>query len=173
MYLANIPLDPLFELDIETVIASTAPLHLPPPVVPMSLPPLPPFPIVCGGATKATLQLRQPARHVDLSVYYHLPQAEVAKKLGMANSTLSRRWRQVSQGRMWPYRHVRLIDKEIERLGQSNPQKVEKLREERSLLLTPVTVDATLDTVWHSAHVKRLRSKKRSRDDEDDYNDND
>ncbi len=157
------PLDPLFELGIETAIT----LPIPIPMVPQQPPPPPPSPPPVPLVPAV-------ARYVDLSPYYDLPQAEVAKKFGMAASTLSRRWRLVSEGRVWPYRRICIIDKKLAQLGQSNPEKAAKLNRKRKVLLTPVVIDTELcddsdGKEARAAHARR--SKKRSRRDDMDEED--
>lgn len=59
---------------------------------------------------------------VDITEYLNLPQIEAAKKLGIPTSTLSKRWKEASVNRKWPYRTVAKLDKEIMTLLHNIPQ---------------------------------------------------
>jgi len=51
--------------------------------------------------------------YCDITEYLTLPQNQAAKKLQMRPSTFSKRWKEASRNRKWPWRNVRKIDKEI------------------------------------------------------------
>jgi len=60
--------------------------------------------------------------YVDITEYLNLPQNEAAKRLGVPTSTLSKRWKEASVNRKWPYRTVCKLDKEIMTLLHNIPQ---------------------------------------------------
>lgn len=67
-----------------------------------------------------------------------LPQFEAAKRLGLPVSTLSKRWSKATDGeRVWPYRKVSMLDKELAESQVSKAKRV-KLQAERDDLLHPV-----------------------------------
>jgi len=68
--------------------------------------------------------------HIDITEYLNMPQAEAAKKLGIPTSTLSKRWKEASCKRKWPWRTVCKIDKEIAVLLQNVPQGGTRLPED-------------------------------------------
>jgi len=51
--------------------------------------------------------------YVDVTPFLILPQHEAARRLGVPCSTLSKRWKEASVNRKWPYRIVCKLDKEI------------------------------------------------------------
>jgi len=55
----------------------------------------------------------KPKHCINLSEYLTLPQNDAAKLLGMATSSLSKKWKEASSSRKWPYRSIQKIDKEI------------------------------------------------------------
>jgi len=46
------------------------------------------------------------AAYVDLTPYFHLPEKQAAKLLGICTSTLSKQWKEVTFGRKWPHRQL-------------------------------------------------------------------
>ena len=52
-------------------------------------------------------------QYCDITEFLNLPQNQAAKKLRIPPSTLSKRWKEASRNRKWPWRTVRKIDKEI------------------------------------------------------------
>lgn len=50
---------------------------------------------------------------INVTPYLTLPQHAAAKKMGIPSSTLSKRWKEASCSRKWPFRTVSKLDKEI------------------------------------------------------------
>jgi len=59
--------------------------------------------------------------YVDVTPYLDLSQNEAAKKLNIPSSTLSKRWREATVGRKWPYRNIAKVEKEIQTLLKNAP----------------------------------------------------
>jgi len=55
----------------------------------------------------------------NVAPYLHLPQHEAAKTLGIPSSTLSKRWKEATNNRKWPFRELAKLDKEIVTLAQN------------------------------------------------------
>lgn len=55
---------------------------------------------------------------IDITPYFRMPQTEVARVLGIATSTLSKRWTDAARGRKWPYRKLMLHEQRISLLNQ-------------------------------------------------------
>jgi len=53
---------------------------------------------------------------LDISLYCRLPMRKAAKQIGVPCSTLGKRWKHATMGRLWPYRRVKKLEKEIEML---------------------------------------------------------
>ena len=89
-------------------------------------------------------------QYCDITEYLNLPQNQAAKKLRIPPSTLSKRWKEASRNRKWPWRSVRKIDKEITCLlhniptNGSMPEEVENhlsiLLKKRQDELRPVVI---------------------------------
>ena len=89
---------------------------------------------------------------VELSPYFSLPQTVAASRLGTRPSTLSRRWKEATNNKGWPYRALRKLDREIATLLkniQINPypqisnelsQELGRLLSSRKVCLAPVTI---------------------------------
>eukprot|EP01104_Vermistella_antarctica_P020989 TRINITY_DN923_c0_g1_i1.p1 TRINITY_DN923_c0_g1~~TRINITY_DN923_c0_g1_i1.p1 ORF type:complete len:406 (+),score=76.00 TRINITY_DN923_c0_g1_i1:108-1325(+) len=87
---------------------------------------------------------------VDLTPYLTEPQNQVAERLGMTPSTLSKRWKQAVPERKWPCRVVQRLDKKIITIlhnvpkDQPLPERVKKelgvLVKKRRHELRPVTI---------------------------------
>ncbi len=60
-------------------------------------------------------------QYVDITDLLTMPEKEAAAQLGIPESTLSKRWREVTQGRKWPFRSVAAIDKKILTLLRNTP----------------------------------------------------
>lgn len=68
--------------------------------------------------------------YFDITPYITYSQEKAAKKLGIPKSTLSKRWREATCNRKWPYRQLCKVDREIKTLvhnmqstnGLSDPQ---------------------------------------------------
>jgi len=56
---------------------------------------------------------------INVAPYLHLPQHEAAKNLGIPSSTLSKRWKEATNNRKWPFRVLAKLDKEILTLAQN------------------------------------------------------
>lgn len=50
---------------------------------------------------------------MDIAPYVTLPQHEAARKLNMPSSTLSKKWKDATINRKWPYRNLTKLDKDI------------------------------------------------------------
>lgn len=51
--------------------------------------------------------------YMDIAPFVTLPQHEAAKRLNIPSSTLSKKWKDATVNRKWPYRTLAKIDKEI------------------------------------------------------------
>jgi len=54
--------------------------------------------------------------YIDVTPYITLSQEDAAKKLGIPSSTLSKRWREATMNRKWPFRSLCKFDREIKTL---------------------------------------------------------
>lgn len=89
-------------------------------------------------------------KYCEITDYLTLPQTQAAKKFNMAASTFSKRWKEASHNRKWPWRYIRKIDKEIECIlhNISNNDVISKevehrlieLSIQRQKQLTPVSI---------------------------------
>lgn len=89
-------------------------------------------------------------RYQDITEYLTLTQREVAKKLGLTISTFSKRWREATCNRKWPWRNVRKIDMQIESLLRNIPKngdvpeeikfRIDELINQRQKALTPTVI---------------------------------
>lgn len=93
--------------------------------------------------------------YFDITPFITLSQERAAKKLGIPKSTLSKRWREATCNRKWPYRQLCKVDREIktlihnmQNLGggadsqlQANLATLMRLRQEesRSVLIKNIT----------------------------------
>src|SRR3989338_7053143 len=50
---------------------------------------------------------------INLSPYFCFPQYKAARKLKIGGSILSKKWRTVTSNKMWPYRSLKRLDREI------------------------------------------------------------
>jgi len=55
----------------------------------------------------------KPGAFINITPYLTLPQHQAAKNMGIPSSTLSKRWKEASCSRKWPFRTVSKLDKEI------------------------------------------------------------
>jgi len=60
-------------------------------------------------------------QEMDITSLLVLPQTIAAKELGIPTSTLSKRWREATKNRKWPFRTVAKIDKKIYAILQNAP----------------------------------------------------
>jgi len=67
-------------------------------------------------------KMNEPEEYIDVAPYVTLPQHEAAKKLGIPSSTLSKKWKDATVNRKWPYRALAKIDKEITTLMHNIPR---------------------------------------------------
>jgi hypothetical protein len=82
---------------------------------------------------------------VEITHLLNLPQAEAAKILGIAPSTLSKRFAAATPGRKWPYRAIIKLDKQLEYFASLEPSEMlqnelAKLQDERNQLLAPISI---------------------------------
>jgi len=66
-----------------------------------------------SSTSKDLMKVDKEPTYVDVTPYLILPQHEAARRLGIPCSTLSKRWKEASLNRKWPYRIVCKLDKEI------------------------------------------------------------
>eukprot|EP01114_Cavostelium_apophysatum_P009814 TRINITY_DN23098_c0_g1_i1.p1 TRINITY_DN23098_c0_g1~~TRINITY_DN23098_c0_g1_i1.p1 ORF type:complete len:287 (-),score=65.39 TRINITY_DN23098_c0_g1_i1:116-976(-) len=69
--------------------------------------------ISSSGQSKELVKVEKEPTYVDVTPFLILPQHEAARRLGVPCSTLSKRWKEASVNRKWPYRIVCKLDKEI------------------------------------------------------------
>jgi len=62
--------------------------------------------------TKKTIKKGAPD-YADVTPFLGMPQNQAAAQLGIPSSTLSKRWKEATMNRKWPYRTVAKLDKEI------------------------------------------------------------
>jgi len=55
--------------------------------------------------------------YMDIAPYLKYSQREAARKLGVPSSTLSKRWKEATMDRKWPYRMIAKIDKDLKSLA--------------------------------------------------------
>lgn len=89
---------------------------------------------------------------IDITVLLTLPQKEAAKKLGISESMLCKRFKECTR-RKWPYRYLRKIDKIITMLNlhkadgqgmsEEDRDKLTRLHKEREECLRPVKIRIT------------------------------
>jgi len=60
--------------------------------------------------------------YIDVSPYVTFPQHEAARRLGIPSSTLSKKWKDATVNRKWPYRALAKIDKEIATIMHNIPK---------------------------------------------------
>jgi len=60
--------------------------------------------------------------YIDISTYVTFPQHEAARRLGIPSSTLSKKWKDATVNRKWPYRALAKIDKEIATIMHNIPK---------------------------------------------------
>jgi len=120
------PLPPIFDGNISSVLNSVTV-----PKSPSSEPPSPPECVEENGDMvdnlpevnnpkeevevdeKIASKSGKPKNYINLSEFLTLPQNDAAKILKMATSSLSKKWKEASNSRKWPYRTIQKIDKEI------------------------------------------------------------
>jgi len=70
-------------------------------------------PLAAGSQSRELIKVEKEPTYVDVTPFLILPQHEAARRLGVPCSTLSKRWKEASVNRKWPYRIVCKLDKEI------------------------------------------------------------
>jgi len=70
-------------------------------------------PITQSAPSREIVKVEKEPTYVDVTPFLVLPQHEAARRLGVPCSTLSKRWKEASVNRKWPYRIVCKLDKEI------------------------------------------------------------
>jgi len=66
--------------------------------------------------------------YLDVTPFISMSQEDAARKLGIPSSTLSKRWREATMNRKWPYRNICKIDREIKTMvaniqnGKNDPE---------------------------------------------------
>jgi len=63
------------------------------------------------AASTSMVPLSEGQKYVDITDFLCLPQTQAAKMIGVPTSTLSKRWKEAAQGKKWPYRTLRKLDK--------------------------------------------------------------
>eukprot|EP01114_Cavostelium_apophysatum_P009184 TRINITY_DN22270_c0_g1_i1.p1 TRINITY_DN22270_c0_g1~~TRINITY_DN22270_c0_g1_i1.p1 ORF type:complete len:273 (+),score=44.80 TRINITY_DN22270_c0_g1_i1:54-872(+) len=110
----NIHMDPSLFLKSQEVLNSAFPgLNLPPSGTPN---PNTDFGTQSTADTDSQIQnVEEPqaGTFINVTPYLTLPQHAAAKKMGIPSSTLSKRWKEASCSRKWPFRTVSKLDKEI------------------------------------------------------------
>jgi len=62
--------------------------------------------------------------YIDLTPYLRLSQEDAAKRLGIPSSTLSKRWREATRNRKWPFRTLSKVEREIKTIVHNLPRGV-------------------------------------------------
>lgn len=60
-------------------------------------------------------------KHLEITEYLNMPQAQAAKAVSLAPSTFSKRWKEAAPTRKWPWRTLRKLDKQITTLLHNIP----------------------------------------------------
>jgi hypothetical protein len=108
---------------------------------------------VDGGAEEAPKDTTSSeGNYIDITDLLTLPQKEAAKKLGISESMLCKRFKECTR-RKWPYRYLRKIDKIInmlnlhkadgEGMSEEDRDKLTRLHKEREECLRPVKIRIT------------------------------
>ena len=85
---------------------------------------------------------------INLSPYFCFPQREAAQKLGIRAQTLSKKWKKAANNKIWPYRSLKRLDREILTLMKNievNPslrltRQLNQLVAKRQKLIPPVWI---------------------------------
>jgi len=107
------------------------------------------------------------SQYIDITSLLNLPQKEAARKLGISESMLCKRFKETTR-RKWPYRYVRKLEKIIEALRQQNDSamsedsshKLSELEEERKQCLKPVQIRVTHDLNAIESDVLDMTDKR-------------
>lgn len=89
--------------------------------------------LVAMNQSRELVKVEKEPTYVDVTPFLILPQHEAARRLGVPCSTLSKRWKEASVNRKWPYRIVCKLDKEITTLLKN----VENAANNQSAPLSP------------------------------------
>eukprot|EP01102_Stenamoeba_stenopodia_P010479 TRINITY_DN315_c0_g1_i1.p1 TRINITY_DN315_c0_g1~~TRINITY_DN315_c0_g1_i1.p1 ORF type:complete len:489 (+),score=153.06 TRINITY_DN315_c0_g1_i1:207-1673(+) len=103
------------------------------------------------GASEPGSLLVHDYNYIDITELLVLPQKDAARKLGISESMLCKRFKECTR-RKWPYRYLRKIDKVINILNlhksdgvipKEDREKLERLTKERDECLRPVKIRIT------------------------------
>jgi len=95
------------------------------------------------------VKLSEMHKYCDITDYLCLPQSHVAKILKMRPSTFSKRWKEATRGRCWPYRTLTKINNEIElilnnivgeNISAETDELLRELLEKKKKILVPVRI---------------------------------
>lgn len=84
--------------------------------------------------------------YFDISPYFGMSQRAAAKCLEIPSSTLSKRWREATVNRKWPYRDVAFLNKQIEALKTFKPfdyevqAEIQELERKKTSILRPIFI---------------------------------
>jgi len=116
----------------------------------------------------------QDCNYIDITDLLTLPQKEAARRLGISESMLCKRFKECTR-RKWPYRYLRKIDKVINMLNlhksddgtvpKEDQEKLQRLNKEREECLRPVRIRIT--SYDRMSPMMRLRSRAVDYDEED------
>eukprot|EP01087_Luapelamoeba_hula_P015186 TRINITY_DN4505_c0_g1_i4.p1 TRINITY_DN4505_c0_g1~~TRINITY_DN4505_c0_g1_i4.p1 ORF type:complete len:665 (+),score=93.47 TRINITY_DN4505_c0_g1_i4:14-2008(+) len=130
------------------------------------------------GKANCEERLALDCNYIDITDLLTLPQKEAARRLGISESMLCKRFKECTR-RKWPYRYLRKIDKVINMLNlhktdgimaRDDQDKLGRLNKEREECLRPVKIRITsYDRVDASGLSPMMRLRNRSADcDEED-----
>jgi len=116
----------------------------------------------------------QDCNYIDITDLLTLPQKEAARRLGISESMLCKRFKECTR-RKWPYRYLRKIDKVINMLNlhkcddgtvpKEDQEKLQRLNKEREECLRPVRIRIT--SYDRMSPMMRLRSRAVDYDEEE------
>jgi len=67
-------------------------------------------------------KMNEKEEYIDVAPFVTFPQHEAARRLGIPSSTLSKKWKDATINRKWPYRALAKIDKEITTIMHNIPK---------------------------------------------------
>jgi len=67
-------------------------------------------------------KMNEKEEYIDVAPFVTFPQHEAARRLGIPSSTLSKKWKDATVNRKWPYRALAKIDKEITTIMHNIPK---------------------------------------------------
>jgi len=71
--------------------------------------------------TKEELDDQSKYCYIDIAPYLRFSQREAARKIGVPSSTLSKRWKEATMDRKWPFRMISKIEKDLKTLTPTGP----------------------------------------------------